>query len=422
MSTQIIEMLKNAINTRTRNLIVSAEILRNIAKEELQYYVLNFIYHHPRFSKWTMYGGSALRICHKLDRMSVDLDFEIDEVCNKELLNALKKDLELHFANKYDLESELFTIRIISTSGLRLRFILGEELGISYHSQQVFVSIDLHHFAPPFAGVERIPINHNQLSFVIKSYNLSTLMASKIAAILLRGERRIGKSTYYEKGRDIYDLCWYLEREIIPNLSYLQARTKDQSIINLRVLFDRLTVQMNKVSDKNLQDDLMPLFLNQEYINNWLKQWRESYHRAIKLYKIYTVTNLDNITIDYRTSEDVYYFTYSYHTQENCYIKIIYPLSGFFFEDQDMKISIKVNDSLEPLIHRNFSGKRKIEMAKQYATLFYLKNVTYFKKHKNIALSIMQTKIICTQANNDQDKIMLNRKTLLTCELESLLR
>ena len=44
---------------------------------KLQYYVLDFIYHHPEYSHWIMYGGSALRIIHKLNRMSVDLDFEI---------------------------------------------------------------------------------------------------------------------------------------------------------------------------------------------------------------------------------------------------------------------------------------------------------------------------------------------------------
>ena len=64
----------------------SVEVQRNALKEVLQYYVLNFIYHHSEYKNWIMYGGSALRICHGLDRMSVDLDFEVEHKITKEFL------------------------------------------------------------------------------------------------------------------------------------------------------------------------------------------------------------------------------------------------------------------------------------------------------------------------------------------------
>ena len=70
-------MLKEKITALSIYGEVDVETQRNVLKEELQFYVLNFIYHHPEYSKWIMYGGSALRICHELDRMSVDLDFEV---------------------------------------------------------------------------------------------------------------------------------------------------------------------------------------------------------------------------------------------------------------------------------------------------------------------------------------------------------
>ena len=89
MSEQILAILKRKLDDLSVYGEVDAETKRNSLKEELQFYVLNFIYHHPEYSNWTMYGASALRICHKLNRMSVDLDFEITEPCTKVFLNNL---------------------------------------------------------------------------------------------------------------------------------------------------------------------------------------------------------------------------------------------------------------------------------------------------------------------------------------------
>ena len=66
MNNQIILKLKKKLEDVTASQIVDVETQRNALKEDLQYYVLNFIYHHPVYSNWTMYGGSALRICHGL--------------------------------------------------------------------------------------------------------------------------------------------------------------------------------------------------------------------------------------------------------------------------------------------------------------------------------------------------------------------
>ena len=74
MSEIILANLRNKLNEVSNGLPVDVETERNVLKEELQFYVLNFIYHHAEYGRWIMYGGSALRICHGLDRMSVDLD------------------------------------------------------------------------------------------------------------------------------------------------------------------------------------------------------------------------------------------------------------------------------------------------------------------------------------------------------------
>ena len=51
MSEQIIAILKRKLDELAAYGEVDAETKRNTLKEELQFYVLNFIYHHPDYSK-----------------------------------------------------------------------------------------------------------------------------------------------------------------------------------------------------------------------------------------------------------------------------------------------------------------------------------------------------------------------------------
>src|SRR3989338_2385247 len=216
MDNQILITLKRKLENISAQGIVDIETQRNALKEELQFYVLDFIYHHQEYSDWVMYGGSALRICYGLDRMSVDLDFEIPHVVTGNFLNDLREQVESYFKDTYGSGSNLLTVKITTSRGLLLRFHIGDKLGIDHPSKQVHVKIDLNHFTAPKTVTERRPINRDQLSFVIKTYNMSTLMASKIAAIFLRGQRGVGETVYEEKGRDIHDLLWYMTKKVVP--------------------------------------------------------------------------------------------------------------------------------------------------------------------------------------------------------------
>ena len=89
MSEQIITTLKRKLADLAAYGELDAETRRNYLKEELQYYILNFIYHHPEYSNWIMYGGSALRVIHELNRMSVDLDFEVDHKVENNFLDGV---------------------------------------------------------------------------------------------------------------------------------------------------------------------------------------------------------------------------------------------------------------------------------------------------------------------------------------------
>ena len=370
-----------------------------------------------------MYGGSALRICYDLDRMSVDLDFEISHVVTEKFLEEFKKEVEDHFANTYGTGVDFLTIKITTGRGLILKFIVGEELSSGHPSKQVHVKIDLNHFVAPNTITERRPINRDQLSFVIITYNMSSLMASKLAAIFLRGARGVGGVIYEEKGRDIYDLLWYMGKKIVPNFDYLVAKGIDAR--DLKTLFDKVTIKIlnNSQTDKNLEQDLDHLFVDKTYIRNWLTNWRESYLRLLEEYRIHTVAILKKIIIKEDFSTDNFSFTYLHDTMEKELVKIVYSVTYEWIKFQKL-LGIDIREDLMSLVIYESSAELSDQL-KQFVTLFFNKNADYLKKVNHVMLgdSII-TKVIRTTTKNlnQKEQIVLNKSTLLSCELDDLLR
>lgn len=422
MSEQITTILKRKLEDLTTYGGLDAETRRNALKEELQYYVLNFICHHTEYKSWIMYGGSALRIIHGLDRMSVDLDFEISHAVTEEFLEELKKEIEKHFLNTYGAGTDFMTAKITTDRGLLLKFHVGEELSFGHSSKQVHVKIDLNHFVASETVTERRPINRDQLSFVIITYNMSALMASKLAAIFLRGTRGVGEAVYQEKGRDIYDLLWYMGKKVVPDFDYLTAKGID--VKDPRALFDKLTLQMNKVSDKNLEQDLEPLFVNKTFIKNWLKNWRESYLRLLDEYKINMVTTLEKIGVHQDFHTDNFSFVYWYKTEKGRTARIIYTISDYWIDFREGDLPTKINEKIIQLVESEMKDQLSNKL-KQYITLFYEKTEKYFRKTNRIMLgNNIATKFIRMTADNfnPKEQIVLNKSTLLSCELDDLLK
>jgi len=426
MSEQISAILKRKLEDPTYGEI-DAETRRNVLKEELQFYVLNFIYHHPEYNTWIMYGGSALRIIHGLNRMSVDLDFEISHTITEKFLKELKKEIEGYFVNTYGARTDFLTIKITHGRGLLLKFHIRKELSLGQASNQVHVKIDLNRFVAPKTATERRPINHDQLSFVVLTYNMSALMASKLAAIFLRGTRGVGEATYEEKGRDIYDLLWYMGKKMVPDFDYLIAKGID--VKDPKALFDKITIKIlhNPKTDENLKQDLLPLFVDRTFIENWLKNWRESYLRLLDDYKIRTVTELEVVEIhqDFRT--DNFYFHYLYKTEEKDLVRITYSISDYWVDDVDL--DTKVDKEIEEKIKFTSNGRSSkpapSDKLKQYAALFHQKTEKYFKKTNRIILGdSIVTKLIRMTADNlnRKEQIVLNKLALLSCELDDLLK
>jgi hypothetical protein len=433
MSEKISAILKRKLNDLAAYGEINAEMRRNALKEELQFYVLDFIYHHSEYNKWIMYGGSALRIIHDLDRMSVDLDFEISNAIADDFLEKLKKEIENHFANTYGASADFLTIKTNSGRGLLLKFNVGDELSFGHSSKQIHVKIDLNRFVAPKTVTEHRPINHSQLSFVILAYNMGALMASKIAAIFLREQRGMDKNIYDYKGRDIYDLLWYMSKKTVPDFDYLNEKLKEKGskIPDIKALFDKLTIDILNYDkmDELLKADLKYLFENQSQFENWFKDWRNNYLRLLNDYRINTVTTLGDVRIHQNFSSLNFSFTYTYNTGDKKLVYIKYIISDYWIDFNDNKLPIEADKKLEEKIKFIGGGmslnSSQADELNRYATLFYQKTEKYFKKTNHIMLgdSII-TKVVRMTADNfnPNEQILLNKSALIKCELDDLLK
>jgi hypothetical protein len=82
---------------------------------------------------------------------------------------------------------------------------------------QIKLELDLE---PPPQAVTEVRTQLLPSPYQVKLYDLPSLFAGKLHAILCRGwKNRV-------KGRDFYDFIWYVGRGILPNLAHLDSRLR----------------------------------------------------------------------------------------------------------------------------------------------------------------------------------------------------
>ena len=250
---------------------------RNLLKEYLQVVVLDFIYSHKDYSQLLFYGGSALAHCFDLQRLSEDLDF-IDET-RKINVPKLAKDLEDYFRKRTDLEVKT-TVQKFS---IYLKFPILRDLGLSTREEtdMLFLKVEVYSefdFCTKYSTDIRPVFKYNR-SVLIKALDASTLMATKIRAILFRKWEKTdkqGKTTVKVKGRDYFDLLWYLQKGIQPNLSCIEG------FENIKDLKERLLAIVANIDSKSIQLDIEALISNPGFVNNMSKNMKAILEREIE--------------------------------------------------------------------------------------------------------------------------------------------
>lgn len=194
----------------------------NVLREYAQSMALFSLHQSEAFANLSFVGGTALRFLFGLPRFSEDLDFSLESAPGYEptkWLQKLKRDLEFQgFAPEITWNDK----KIVHTAWIKFPGLLKEADLAALPSQKLSIKLEVDSKPPSGAKMETRVVRFHRL-MALRHHTLPCLMAGKIRAILTRP---------FAKGRDWYDLLWYLGRRppTSPDLAFLQASLAQGSL------------------------------------------------------------------------------------------------------------------------------------------------------------------------------------------------
>jgi len=257
--------------------------LRNLLKEYLQTYVLFYIYTTDKYKEKLIFtGGTCLRHFYGLSRLSEDLDFDCVKMVNT---NQLGKDLSLFFKKKYRY-SELVTSVKQEGKQILLKFPVLKDLGLSEENESdwLYVKIDLNpNPSKKFNAIMSTKSLYG-FNFIARHYDLPNLMAGKINAIFQRDIYKGKNNRKIIKGRDYFDLLWYLKKGIKPNMAKIREclNKPNLTFIELGTMLDKKVNELRKKFMAEFKNDLLPLIRDSEFVEVYIENYFQEYKRAKK--------------------------------------------------------------------------------------------------------------------------------------------
>ncbi len=189
---------------------------RGLVREYLQARILQSLQESGAFLNWAFHGGTALRFLYSIPRYSEDLDFALihpERDCRfREILDAIKRFFE---GEDYVIGLTVNDRKTVFSGFIRFPGLL-YELGLSPHrNEAISVKLEIDTNPPPGAVTETSLIRR-YITLNLLHHDRSSLLAGKLHAVLTRR---------YTKGRDLYDLVWYLADPAwpSPNLDLLNS-------------------------------------------------------------------------------------------------------------------------------------------------------------------------------------------------------
>ena len=251
----------------------------HITREFLQLLILKIIYDKDYFKNIAFVGGTALRFLYGLRSFSEDLEFSlIDKTRYK--FDTFVEEI-IYELEKYGLsvEAKKNTKEPIQSAMIKFKDIL-YLLGLSKQKEQklsIRVEIDSN---PPKGWKTELSLISKHFVFTVVHFDIPSLYATKIHACFYRK---------YTKGRDFYDLLWYLGKKIMPNFELLnnaiEQAEKKKINLNAKNFYSFLKEKIENIDftkvrkdverfieDKNelklLDKNLILKIMSKELINN----------------------------------------------------------------------------------------------------------------------------------------------------------
>lgn len=174
----------------------------NLLREVAQAMVLRSLHESEAFLCLSLVGGTALRFVHSLPRFSEDLDFSLERADGyhpEKWMKKVKTDLSLA---GFDVQVSWSDKATVHESWIRIAGLLQDAELAVMPEQKLSIKLKIDSRPPAGAVTETGIVNRHAL-LSLRTHDLPSLMAGKVHALLTRK---------YAKGRDWYDLVWYLAK------------------------------------------------------------------------------------------------------------------------------------------------------------------------------------------------------------------
>jgi len=230
------------------------------------------------FEKAAFYGGTALRIFYGLDRFSEDLDFslmkadegftlepyfsailtEFDALGIKVRINekekAKRSSIESAFLKTETIWKELVLEDIVKQTGVK-----------SNKPIKIKIEVDRN---PPLGFQTEEKLLIRPFSFYVRCFKLPSLFAGKLHALLYR------KWNNRVKGRDWYDLEWYIKKGIPLDATHFLLRAQDTTdwnaeIITNEQILELINHKIESVSFTNIKEDVIRFIKDEKVLSIW---------------------------------------------------------------------------------------------------------------------------------------------------------
>jgi hypothetical protein len=230
----------------------------NALREYLQALALRSLHESEAFQCIAFVGGTALRFLYGLPRFSEDLDFSLDSNGGynpEKWMSKTKRDLQLA---GLDAAVTLNDRKTVHVAWIKIGELL-KEVGLAAMVQQklsIKLEIDTR---PPGGAQTRNQIIERHRMFAVRCYDMPSLMAGKLHALITR---------QHSKGRDWYDFIWYRAQrpQPQPNLVLLQNaldQTEGRDVFESGKWEDYVRDKINKLDFNNVRKDVQPFLERQ---------------------------------------------------------------------------------------------------------------------------------------------------------------
>jgi len=250
-------------------------------REILQQTALLGLARHHFFEHAVFYGGTALRILYGLDRYSEDLDFSLlkpDPNFNfSPYLEGMHRELEA-----MGFRLDITTRKVKSDTGILSAFLKANTFSLLlsiyekmklkgvHPDQKIQIKLEID-IDPPLLHLPfESKLVKNPVPFYVATYAIVDLFAGKMHAVLCRNwQNRV-------KGRDWYDLIWYIQNGIPVNLSHLRERMRqtrhlqlEEEGFNEKELLERLHKKIDAIDWELAKSDVAVFIADKRRLDIW---------------------------------------------------------------------------------------------------------------------------------------------------------